>query len=99
VHPDVRLDLPVLGQGGVPATGVAAVVLRVTLIRPDAPATLRVWPAGEPMPVEPAVLDPTGLIALVTVPVGAAGDVSLQLGGAMAHLTADVVGYLPSPVV
>ena len=40
VHPDVRMDLPVLGRGGVPATGVAAVVLRVQLINPDAAGTV-----------------------------------------------------------
>jgi hypothetical protein len=35
----------------------------------------------------------------VTVPVGTAGSVSLQLGGAMAHVRADVLGYVATPVV
>jgi len=99
VHPDVRLDLPVLGRGGVPAEGVAAVVLRVRLIYPDAPATLQAWPAGAAQPLETVPLDVTGRVAEVTVPVGTAGSVSLQLGGAMAHLRADVVGFVPAPVV
>ncbi len=99
VHPDVRLDLHVLGSGGVPATGVAAVVLRVQLVGPDAPATLRVWPAGSLPPLETVPLDVTGRVAVVTVPVGTAGSVSLQLGGAMAHLRADVLGYVAAPVV
>jgi hypothetical protein len=99
VHPDVPLDLPVLGRGGVPATGVAAVVLRVQLLRPDAVATLRAWPAGGTVPVETVPLDATGRLAEVTVPVGPTGAVSLQLGGAMAHLRADVLGYVAAPAV
>jgi hypothetical protein len=98
VHPDVRLDVPVLGRGGVPATGVAAVVLRVRLVRPDAAGTLRVWPTGAVMPLENVPLDVTGRVAEVTVPVGTAGAVSLQLGGAMAHLRADVTGWVAAPV-
>lgn len=94
VHPDVRLDLPVLGRGGVPPTGAAALELRVTLVRPDAPATLRVWAAGTPMPVETVPLDAAGRMAEVTVPVGVTGAVSLQLAGAMAHLRVDVLGYV-----
>jgi hypothetical protein len=99
VHPDVRLDLPVLGLGGVPSTGVAAVVLRVRLVHPDAAGTLRVWPAGAPMPVESLPLDATGRAAEVTVPVGTAGSVSLQLSGAMAHLRADVTGWVAAAPV
>ena len=100
VHPDVRLDLAVAGQGGVPLEGVAAVVLRVRVVRPDAAFQLRVWPAGQAVPVDPAVLDATGKVAEVTVPLGAGGQVSLQLAGAMAHLRADVLGYVAAePVV
>ena len=100
VHPDVRLDLPVLGLGGVPPTGVAAVVLRVTVVRPDAVPVLHAWPAdGSSAPVEAVTLDPTGRTAEVTVPVGPTGAVSLQLAGAMAHLRADVLGYVPAAAV
>ena len=97
VHPDVRLDLAVGGQGGVPAVSTAAVVLRVRVVRPDAPFQLRVWPAGGAVPVEPLSLDASGKVAEVTVPLGAGGQVSLALSGAMAHLRADVLGYVPVP--
>lgn len=97
VHPDVRLDLAVLGQGGVPLEGVSAVGLRVTIVRPDAAPELRVWPAGQEMPVDPVSLDPTLRVAEVTVPLGAGGQVSLQLAGAMAHLRVDVLGYVAAP--
>jgi hypothetical protein len=98
VHPDVRLDLAVAGRGGVPPEGAAAVVLRVRVVRPDAAFQLRVWPAGSVMPVDPAVMDASGKVTEVTVPLGTGGQVSLQLTGAMAHLRADVLGYVAAPV-
>ena len=98
VHPDVRLDVAVGGQAGVPLEGVAAVVLRVRVVRPDAAFQLRVWPAGSTMPVDPAVMDASGKVTEVTVPLGVGGQVSLQLSGAMAHLRADVPGYIAQPV-
>jgi hypothetical protein len=99
VHPDVRLDLAVSGRGGLPLDGVAAVVLRVRVVRPDAAFQLRVWPAGTTAPADPAVMDASGKVTEVTVPLGAGGQVSLQLTGAMAHLRADVLGYVAQPVV
>jgi hypothetical protein len=99
LHPDVPLNLSVLGRGGVPETGVAAVVLRLRVVRPDAPAALRAWPTGLPMPVESLPLDAAGWTADVTVPVGTAGSVSLQLSGAMAHLRADVTGWVAAAPV
>ena len=76
VHPDVRLDVAVGGSGGfagVPLEGVAAVVLRVRVVRPDAAFQLRVWPAGSTMPVDPAVMDASGKVTEVTVPLGVSG--------------------------
>ncbi len=99
VHPDVRLDLAVAGRGGVPLEGVAAVVLRLRVVRPDAAFQLRAWPAGGVLPLDPASTDATGKVVEVTVPLGAGGQVSLQLAGAMAHLRADVLGYVATPVV
>jgi hypothetical protein len=95
VAPDVRLDVPVLGAGAVPATGVSSVVLRVKVIRPDAQAQLRVWTAGTAAPAEPALVVERRAkgIATVTVPVGQDGLASVVLSGGMAHLVADVTGY------
>src|SRR6478735_10837634 len=101
VHPDVRLDVAVGGSGGiagVPLEGVAAVVLRIRVVRPDSAFQLRVWPAGSTMPMDPAVMDAGGKVTEVTVPLGVGGQVSLQLTGAMAHLRADVLGYIAQPV-
>lgn len=95
VHPDVRVDVPVLGLGGVPATGVSAVTLQVGVVNPDALAELRVWTAGGVLPLLPMVTVEKGLTAsaLVTVPVGPDGLVSLQLRGGMGHLVVDATGY------
>jgi hypothetical protein len=98
VHADGRLAVGVGGGAGVPLEGVAAVVLRVRVVRPDAAFQLRVWPAGSTMPVDPAVMDAGGKVTEVTVPLGVGGQVSLQLSGAMAHLRADVLGYIAQPV-
>jgi hypothetical protein len=93
-----RFDLTVLGRGGLPATGVAAVMLRVGLLKADASTSVRVWPAGDVMPTDPvATANPGQAAALVTVAVGASGLVSLQHSAGMSHLTADVVGYYLSP--
>ena len=67
-----------------------------SIVRPDAIASLRVWPAGAVAPVDPLALDVTGKVVEVAVPLGTGGAVSLQLSGAMAHLRVDVLGYVPA---
>jgi hypothetical protein len=95
LHGARRFDLAVLGRGGVPASGVADVVLRVSLVRPDTNATLRVWPTGTATPVAAVLSTTVGVTATgtVTVPVGSNGSVSLQSTGGVAHVTADMLGY------
>jgi hypothetical protein len=96
VHPDVRLDLPLLGVGGVPATGVAAVTLSVRATALDAPAQLRAWTGGSAQPAAAVAVGGKGApaVADVTVPVGTNGVVSLQLAGGMGRLAVDVTGYV-----
>ncbi|MDQ2738934.1 MAG: hypothetical protein M3Y35_10050, partial [Actinomycetota bacterium] len=45
-----REDLQVAGRGGVPLTGVAAVILNVTAVGPSTSGYLTVWPFGIPRP-------------------------------------------------
>jgi hypothetical protein len=93
-----RFDLPVLGRGGVPTTGVAAVVVRVGLLQADSLTSLRVWPTGGVMPVDAVTTaNPGRGGALITVPVGANGMISLEHSAGMSQVTADVVGYYLSP--
>jgi len=94
-----RVDVPVLGRGEVPASGVAAVDLLVTLGRSDRPLSVRVGPTGAAwsgsgvVPGEPTIPGQS----LVTVPVGAGGQVSLTVDTGMTDLAVDVVGYHPAP--
>lgn len=101
VPPRERVDVTVLGVGGVPATGVSSVELQVALSKPDAPAEARVWTAGTATPSDPAVVAEKGTVgaATVTVPVGTEGVVSLELTGGMGHLKVDVTGYTAGGVL
>ena len=89
------IDLQVTGRGGVPATGVSAVVLNVTVTEPMAGGFLTVWPAGEARPLASNLnFEPFRTVPnLVTVKVGAGGKVSLYHSGYAAHLVADVAGW------
>ncbi|HVL06393.1 MAG TPA: fibronectin type III domain-containing protein [Acidimicrobiales bacterium] len=89
------VDLQVAGRGGVPATGVSAVVLNVTVTEPVAGGFVTVWPAGESRPLASNLNFTPGQTVpnLVTVKVGAGGKVSLYHSGSAAHLVADVAGW------
>lgn len=93
--PNTTLELAVLGRGGIPSTGVAAVVLCVTGV--DAtPGFLTLWPGGMALPnVSNANFDHAGQVRanLAMVPIGPSGTVSIRTTGG-AHLLADVAGYV-----
>ena len=90
------LHLPVLGQGGVPASGVAAVVLNVTVAAPSGAGFLTVFPDGATRPTASNLNFVAGQTVpnLVVVPVGANGKVALYNGsGGSTDVLADVAGY------
>lgn len=94
-----RVDVKVLGRGGVPKTGVAAVAVNVSVRSSSAPATLRAYPAGASAPAAPTVSvgqrrSSTGLTVL---PVGGDGRVSLTTTRGSTDVALDVVGYYRSP--
>ncbi len=94
--PSGHLDVKVTGVGGVPSTGVGAVVLNVTGVKPTGGTTyLSAFPAGTvwagTSSVNVAKLG--NAAALVTVPVGSGGKVSIRNGTAPVDLVVDVVGY------
>jgi hypothetical protein len=90
-----KIDLVVAGRGGVPASGVAAVVLNVTAAEALAPGFVTVWPAGIAQPTA-STLNVTAvgqnIANLVIVPLGTNGSVSLYTQGG-SHLLADVAGW------
>jgi len=89
-----RLDLVVAGRGGVPATGVVAVVLNVTTALPTGPGFVTVWPTGAAQPLASNLNFVAGqtIPNLVIAKLGVDGKVSL-FASAGTHLIADVAGY------
>ncbi|HEX3621002.1 MAG TPA: choice-of-anchor Q domain-containing protein, partial [Acidimicrobiales bacterium] len=95
VGPGSTLTLPVTGHGGIPAAGVSAVVLNVTVTQPTAPSFLTAWPAGVPLPLAANLnfLPGQTVPNLVVVKVGAGGAVNLYNAAGATHIVADVAGW------
>ncbi len=89
------LNLQVTGRGGVPATGVTAVILNVTVVGPGGGGYLTAFPTGDVRPLASNLNFATGQTApnLVVAKLGGGGTVSLYNGGGAAHLVADVAGW------
>jgi hypothetical protein len=98
VGPGTAIDLDVLGRYGVPSSGVAAVLLNVTVDQPTAASYVTVWPSGVPMPNASSLnMAPGQTVAnLVIATVGAGGRVSFFNERGSTHLLADVMGYIPT---
>ena len=94
----VTLSLP--GRGGLPASGIDAVALNVTVVDGENPATgtgfVTVYPCGT-RPDASNLNFTTGqtIPNSVLAPVSAAGTVCFYVYGS-AHLLADVSGYIPA---
>ena len=91
------ITVQVTGRGGVPATGVSAVALNVTVTDATSAGYITAWPSGTTQPptsnlnFQAAQTIPN----LVIVPVGADGKIALYNGSpGTASLVADVAGYI-----
>jgi hypothetical protein len=99
VTPGGTLDLIVTGRGGVPLSGVSAVVLNVTVTGPTASGYLTAWPTGSTRPFASNL----NFVAYQTVPnlvivkVGNSGAVSLFNSAGHSDVVVDVVGWFASP--
>ena len=91
-------SLSVLGQGGVPASGVAAVVLNVTVTQPAAASYLTVYPNGTSRPATSNLnFNPGQTVAnLVIAPVGADGKIDFYNADGSTQIVADVSGWFPA---
>lgn len=90
------ISLPITGVGGVPRTGVAAVVMNVTATAPTGPGYITVFPNGAARPGTSNLDFVAGQTSanLVMVRVGTLGRVLMvNSGGGSVHLLADVIGY------
>lgn len=96
VPPGGRLVLDVTGRAGVPADGVSAVVLNLTVDRATRAGYVQAYPTGRSTPGAHSNLNVSAagqtVAVLATVPVGGDGTVTLFSSGG-GHLVADVTGY------
>jgi hypothetical protein len=99
VAPGARVRLKVAGAGGLPVSGVSAVVLNVTATQPQAAGYVTAYPDGPPAPTSSNLnFLPGGDVPdLVILPVWTNGYVDLLNGSSgSTHLIADVIGYVTS---
>jgi len=92
------LGLTVLGRGGVPASGVSAVVVNVTATGATASTFVTAWRSGDTRP-NASNLNVVGgqtIPNLVMVAPGADGKISLFNNAGSTDLIVDVVGYFSS---
>ncbi|MFG3050917.1 hypothetical protein ACGFZP_08175 [Kitasatospora sp. NPDC048239] len=96
VAAQATVPVQVAGLAGVPASGVKAVVLNVTVTDPKEPGHLTAWASGAARPESSNLNWVAGQTTpnLVVVPVGADGRVNLFNGAwDSTHVIADVFGY------
>ncbi len=96
------VHLQVTGKGGVPVSGVSAVVLNVTVTNPASSGYITAYPDGTSRPTASNLNLVRGQTVpnLVVVKLGTGGKVSLYNGtGGTVDLIADVAGYYLAPVV
>ncbi|MCX7621945.1 MAG: fibronectin type III domain-containing protein, partial [Acidimicrobiales bacterium] len=93
--PGQQRQVLVVGTGGVPPSGVNAVVINVTATGPTAPSHLTVWPFGWPMPVASSLNVSAGETRanLVVAKVGGDGTVWVFNNSGYVDVVIDVVGY------
>jgi hypothetical protein len=91
-----HLDVVVLGRGLVPDSGVAAVVLNVTVTEGTASSFVTVWPTGQPQPPTSNVNFVAGQTVANTVIVapGIDGQVSLGNHAGNVQVVVDVTGWM-----
>ena len=95
---NATLDLTVTGRGGVPPSGVAAVVLNITAVGPTGAGYTTVYPTGSPQPDASNLNFAVGDVVpnLVIAKVGTNGKVSIYNNGGNTNYLADVVGWYPA---
>jgi hypothetical protein len=98
--PGATLNVPVAGQGGVPAASVSAVVLNVTVTDTTAPSFLTVFPAGVVLPAASNLNWVAGQTVAKLVTVGLVGGAASAYNArGSADIVFDVAGYYSTPDV
>ena len=97
VKANTTLNLTVTGHGGVPSSGVSAVMLNVTAVTPSGQGNIAVYPHGHALPLASNLNYQVGQTTAnaVLVPVGTGGQVSIRNNSSHAvSVLADVMGYV-----
>ena len=99
--PGGHLDLQATGAGGVPNSGVAAVVMNLTGTNTTAASYLTAWPTGQAMQTTSNLNFVAGQSVpnLAVIPVGDGGKVSIFNFDGNTDVIGDVVGYYTAPGV
>ncbi|NMM25399.1 MAG: hypothetical protein HHJ11_18335 [Phycicoccus sp.] len=89
------VHLQVTGRGGVPASGVSAVVLNVTVTAPTAPGFVTVYGDGSVLPTASSLNFVAGqtIPNMVLVKLGPGGTVTFYNAAGTVNVIADLVGY------
>ncbi len=92
------IGVQITGQGGVPPSGVSAVVMNVTVTKPNKESYLTVYPSGTLRPVASNLNFKSGQTVpnLVTVKLGTGGKVNVYNNAGQTHVIFDVVGWYDS---
>jgi hypothetical protein len=95
------VNVKVLGVGGVPSTGVAAVVVHVTGVGPTAPNYLEAFGTGYPRRTGSTLNLAKGGTASnnAVVPVGPDGAISVYNNHGSANVVVDLQGWIAAPVL
>jgi len=99
IPPNSSIDVQTTGIGGIPASGVEAVALNVTVTQPTAPSYLTAWPTGVSRPLTSSLNFAAGQtvanfqIVRVGGPGSATGKISLYNAQGLTHAIVDVVGW------
>jgi hypothetical protein len=99
IFPGQTIDVQVTGRGGVPETGVSAVVLNVTAVHESGPESfLTVYPSGTDRPLASNLnfLNRRAVPNLVIARLGAGGKISMYNNLGLANFVADVQGWYTS---
>ena len=89
-------SFPVAGVGGVPATGVSAVLIDITALSDASGGYLTVYPEGTPRDAQLSMVNPAAdqiISNTAVIPVPASGKLSVFNSGNGEHIVVDVEGY------
>jgi hypothetical protein len=92
------VSLPLLGQGGIPATGVSAAAVNLTVDQPSGPGFVTAYPCGAAVPLASNLNYGTGQVVanLATAAVPAGSGAVCIFTWAATNLVVDVSGYFTS---